>query len=167
MRPPHRHTVVLPSGRFEAASPRARLGARLLDTLIVGTPVGIAAAFILTDAAREPGRTASDRGAEALVLIALLAFAVSAAYEIGLTATQGATFGKRVVGIHVVDADTAAAPGSGIGYGAAWTRWAVLFLPTLVCELWTPLCALSVYLGGPARQGWHDRAAKTYVITDR
>lgn len=159
--------LIIPSGRYRLAGMGSRLGARLIDTVIVGIPIGIVAAVVIVsaDSSREfATETEAGIGVGTALLVVLLGLVASVAYEVGLTATQGATFGKKVLGIRVVRADTAAAPGEGIGAVAACTRWAALVLPSVVCGVWGVLCALSPYFDKLARQGWHDRAAKTFVL---
>ncbi|MEU0504459.1 RDD family protein [Nocardia sp. NPDC005998] len=161
--------LTIPSGRYRLAGMGSRLGARFIDTVIVGIPIGIVAAVVIVsaDSSREfatETETEAGIGVGTALLVVLLGLVASIAYEVGLTATQGATFGKKVLGIRVVRADTAAAPGEGIGAVAACTRWAALVLPSVVCGVWGVLCVLSPYFDKLARQGWHDKAAKTFVL---
>ncbi|MFX0577729.1 RDD family protein [Nocardia nepalensis] len=158
--------LTIPSGRYRLAGMGTRLGARLIDTVIVGIPIGIVAAVVVSaDSSSEyAAETDPGFGIGTALLVVLLGLLASIAYEVGLTATQGATFGKKALGIRVVRTDTAAAPGEGIGSVAALIRWATLVLPSLVCGVWGVLCALSPYCDKAARQGWHDKAAKTFVL---
>ncbi|WP_327098008.1 RDD family protein [Nocardia vinacea] len=161
--------LTIPSGRYRLAGMGTRLGARLIDTVIVGIPIGIVAAVVLanTDSSHEfPADSDTDSGfglATALLVVALGLLACIA-YEVGLTATQGATFGKKALGIRVVRIDTADAPGEGIGGAAALIRWATLMLPSVLCGVWGVVCAASPYFDHLARQGWHDKVAKTFVL---
>ncbi|WP_433204480.1 RDD family protein [Nocardia sp. CA-107356] len=159
--------LTIPSGRYRLAGMGTRLGARLIDTVIVGIPIGIVAAVVVVnaDSSSEFATEAeSGLGVGTALSVVLLGLVASIAYEVGLTATQGATFGKKALGIRIVRTDTAAAPGEGIGGAAACTRWATLVLPSVVCGIWGVLCVLSPYFDTVARQGWHDKAAKTFVL---
>ncbi len=87
-----------------------------------------------------------------------LAFAVPVLYELGFIALSGDTPGKRVMGIEVVRADEKAPPGwltSGIRVGLPALSLVIPFGP-LIIYLWL--------LFDPARQGIHDKAARTYVV---
>ena len=103
-------------------------------------------------------------------------------YEVLPTARTGQTFGKRLLGIRVVDARTAprvatrTASRASVGrtasrtaghpvapkpptVGRSFTRWIVRQLATvLVIGLCWPL------LDRPGRRGWQDRAARTRVV---
>ncbi|MEV6333752.1 RDD family protein [Nocardia vinacea] len=159
--------LTIPSGRYRLAGMGTRLGARLIDTVIVGVPIGIVAAVVLanTDSSREfPADTDSGFGLGTVLLVVVLGLLACITYEVGLTATQGATFGKKALGIRVVRIDTADAPGEGIGGAAALIRWATLMLPSVLCGVWGVVCAVSPYFDHLARQGWHDKVAKTFVL---
>lgn len=159
--------VTIPSGRYRLAGMGTRLGARLIDTVIVGIPIGIVAAVVVasTDSPSE-FRAETDSGFRmgTALLVVALGLLACIAYEVGLTATQGATFGKKALGIRVARIDTADAPGEGIGCAAALLRWATLVLPSVLCVGWGVLCAVSPYFDQVARQGWHDKVAETFVI---
>ncbi|WP_169811290.1 RDD family protein [Nocardia anaemiae] len=159
--------LTIASGRYRLASMRTRLCARLIDTVIIGIPIGIVAAVVITstDSSREfPADTDSEFGMGAALLVVALGLLACIAYEVGLTATQGATFGKKALGIRVARIDTADAPGEGIGGAAALIRWATLVVPSLLCGIWGVVCAVSPYFDHVARQGWHDKVAKTFVL---
>ncbi|MFD0361461.1 RDD family protein [Nocardia sp. GCM10030253] len=169
MSTPNSAYLDIPAGRFQLAGMWSRLGARIIDTIIIGIPIGIVDAVIYRASVPYDGMgdDSSGFGIAELVLAVLLGLAFSFAYEVGLTATQGATFGKKALGIRVARADTAGAPGEGVGAGPAFTRWATLVLPSALCGLWGLLCAASPLLDDLAGQGWHDKAAETYVLSAR
>ncbi|MFQ6394378.1 RDD family protein [Nocardia sp. KC 131] len=166
MSTPNFEYLDIPAGRFALADMRSRLGARIIDTVIIGIPIGIVDAVIYRASVPydDSAEVGSGFGIDELLLAIVLGLAFSFAYEVGLTATQGATFGKKALGIRVASADTAGAPGEGIGIGPACARWATLMLPSALCGLWGLLCSASPLRDGAARQGWHDRASKTYVL---
>lgn len=158
--------VDLAAGRYRLASMRSRLGARIVDAVIVGTPLVIVDAMLLA-ASLDDGMYGdrTDPGIGTWALVIGLGVVACAAYEAGLTAAQGATIGKRVVGIRVARADRPGEPDDGVGVATALTRCATLVVPGLVCAPWGVLCSASPYLDSAGRRGWHDRAAKTYVLT--
>jgi uncharacterized RDD family membrane protein YckC len=121
----------------------ARLGARILDALIVGIPLGIIGAIL--------GSPAWWSVVEILV---------SWTYVSYLNGTQQQTIGKKVLGIKVVDATT----GGPIGIGRALLRDVVLFVTGLLCLVGY----FSPFFDGTKRyQGWHDKAASDFVISSK
>ncbi|OKK19706.1 hypothetical protein AMK16_16745 [Streptomyces sp. CB00455] len=144
-----------------------RAVARLLDGLVLAA-VGAAAARPLVpgatahlqakvDAARAGGRSTTVwlldgtiAGQAGLVLGAVLLFGVF--YEALPTARWGRTPGKKLLGVRVLSTATLRPP----AFGAALCRWLVFAFLWLPGSLW---CLVD----RPRRQGWHDKAAKTYV----
>ncbi|MEU8433991.1 RDD family protein [Streptomyces sp. NPDC029216] len=141
--------------------------ARTLDSLVLAG-VAVAAALPLVpgvrahlqakvDLARASGRTttvwlldATTAGRLGLVLAAVLLFGVF--YEALPTARWGRTPGKKLCGVRVLATATLRPP----GFGAALRRWLVYAFLGLPGSLW---CLVD----RPRRQGWHDKAARTYV----
>ena len=155
-------------GKAELASPGSRLGARLIDFVIIGVAGLILFVVLgaLVAVTVSGDSTATDEEAAAVVLGFLLAaagFAVAgAAYEVTMIALKGQTLGKMATSIKVVRADDGLAPGWGKSIG----RWIIpvvfVFIPVVG---W--LLSLLVYVSltwDRARQGWHDKAAATLVI---
>ncbi|MFD7027051.1 RDD family protein, partial [Streptomyces sp. NPDC059917] len=149
------------------AGPARRLLARAVDSVVLGA-VAVAVAQPLlpavtahldakVEAARVSGRTVTvwlldgtTAGYLGVVLGAVLLFGVFC--EVLPTARWGRTVGKKLFGIRVLSVATRRPP----SFAAALRRWlvfALLGLPALRC------------LGDRTRrQGWHDRAAGTYVV---
>ena len=152
----------------QLATPGGRLGARIIDTLIMGAVVlilfiaGIASAIGLTaeDSTVTDEESAAVTGA--FIAFALLAVVIGVLYEVTMIATKGQTLGKMATRIKVVRADNGLVP----GWGKAIGRWiipaALGFIP-LVGWILSLLVYLSL-LWDKARQGWHDKAAKTFVV---
>jgi uncharacterized RDD family membrane protein YckC len=150
-----------------------RLGARILDGLIVGIPAMIVlfAIFLplLTNDASAKfdsnGQLHIESGTSAVIvlLIDMIVFlAGAAAYEILMIAKRGATLGKQIVGIKVIKDD-----GSVLTTNDSAKRFAVFQLPGLVPYiggLWVLVCALSPLFDSQRKQGFHDKAAKTLVV---
>ncbi|MFF1955354.1 RDD family protein, partial [Kitasatospora herbaricolor] len=199
------------AARKPAPRPAAGLGRRLLarivDTTVMAT-VAVATGLPLASSATEHvqdkldrARTASNLAGRQMqvwlvdgvvmgkagVLLAVLLF-VGILYEVLPTARTGQTFGKRLVGIRVVDAAAGARPsarakGSGTArpaarkgaaaprakqrpggagtptLGRSFLRWIVSQLAAvLVIGLCWPL------FDRKTRRGWQDRAARTRVV---
>jgi uncharacterized RDD family membrane protein YckC len=120
-----------------------RLLARIIDWLIVGIPLGIIGA-------------ATNNSQ----LWSLIEIVVWLAYVGYLNGTQQQTIGKKVLGIKVVDEAT----GGPIGIGRAILRDVVLGITGLLCLIGY----FSPFFDSTKRyQGWHDKAAKDFVISAR
>ncbi|GAA0847263.1 RDD family protein [Streptosporangium amethystogenes subsp. fukuiense] len=136
-----------------------RLGAHIVDTVILvvlATPVVPFLEFVL-DVDTEPGSLRSY----------FLTLILRVVYEPVMTAWKGATFGKLLVRIRVVDKEH----GEPVTVDPAFGRYAVkevlnialLILPILFV-LWI-LWALSPFFDSSGyRQGWHDKMAGTRVV---
>jgi uncharacterized RDD family membrane protein YckC len=143
----------------------SRFLARLVDGLIIGFPLGIIM-MILQFAV-----VASDPDMWWVVLLMAPLYSITMLlYEGMMISSRGATVGKSVAGLRVVTANSAGQHGAGTGSGPAFTRLAVMILPALVPFLGgfiSLLMMLSPFFDEQARQGWHDKAAKTYVISTK
>jgi uncharacterized RDD family membrane protein YckC len=132
--------------RPDLASPRARLLAATLDVVLM-----VIALFWVGALGHDP---AFGGGGSPLGFVArLLSWAAILGHQVLLEGASGQTFGKRLVGIKVVNQET----GGSIGYGAAAHRagaralfWFVSFLA----------------LADPQMQTLHDRSAGTLVVYD-
>lgn len=143
----------------------SRFLARVVDGLIVGVPLIIL--FLILQLAVVAGDP--DSWWVVIVMWPLSSLLILV-YEGTMLATRGATIGKNVAGIRIVTEQSAAQPGAGIGGGQAFTRLAVMVLPGLIpCigGLVELLVILSPFFDEQARQGWHDKAAKTYAISTK
>jgi uncharacterized RDD family membrane protein YckC len=127
--------------RPTASGPRAgfwqRFGAALLDGIMLGAVGGTLIAGL---------KAAGD------ILYVSIAIAYFVYFEGGPT---GATLGKRVVGIRVVDIDT----GQPIGYSRAFIRWIGRIVSAIVIYvgyLWM--------LWDKEKQTWHDKFASDVVV---
>jgi uncharacterized RDD family membrane protein YckC len=137
----------------ELASWGSRVAAYLLDTLILLVPLLL---FFVVVAAADPGDTSAAWGALGLVYLA--SFVLPFAYYTVLHGNErGQTFGKRALGIRVVDQN-----GGSIGYGRAFGRYAIivlfgfLLLPILLDYLWP--------LWDKRNQALHDKVVSSLVV---
>ena len=144
------------------ASTGVRLGAWIIDWLIIGGVM-----TFVSNLARRLGWDLLVDGWWINVGISLV--------NITLVGWFGWTFGKLVIGLRVVDAD-----GDPPGWMQAAVRLAVMIGPSYLVTLrdssFWPLSVVPVLAGfwlpvllwtvatGPMHQGWHDRAARTYVV---
>lgn len=141
----------------QLASIGQRIGARLLDGLIIGLPLTVLV-FVASD-------FSDDRETISTPLwVQLVAAAVSALYEIVLIRNRGQTVGKQVLGIKVVRVTDGTFP----DWTAAVVRYVLPVVPVLIPVPGVFLLSVVIYLVAvvhPLRQGWHDRAAGTIVVT--
>lgn len=154
-------------GTVELASPGARLGARIIDIVIMVVVALVIFFVVLAQAiGLNDDSTVSDEEAAAFVgglALATVAFVIAGAlYEVTMIAVKGQTLGKMATSIRVIRADNGLSPGWGKSIGR-WIIPAVLgFVPFVG---W--LLSLLVYISltwDRARQGWHDKAAATLVV---
>ena len=145
----------------ELASSGARLGARVLDFIIM--VVGYLILALVGFSAAFGGDFEEESLSTGAFLAAALIFGiVGVLYEVTLIAVRGQTLGKMATSIKVVRADNGLVPGWGKSIGR-WIIPAALGLIPLVGWILSLLVYLSL-LWDKVRQGWHDKAAGTLVI---
>ena len=130
--------VTLDTGEsVELATPGLRLGAKLIDVLIV-----LVGGFLIN------------------LFLPIVGFvAAGAAYEIAFVALKGQTLGKMATAVKIVRADNGLIPGWGIAAG----RWAIQLVAYLLAIVPGLLLHASV-AWDDSRQGWHDKVVKTFVV---
>ena len=169
----------------ELATRFARFGARLIDGIIfLAFSVAFFLALHLTNVNPMPFDELSDSDSadeffdhvqdysESIQSAAIWLAAIGAVYEIAFIAFRGQTPGKMATRIQVVRADDLFQPewGRPPTWGSSFGRWALPFILGLpawfvpyVGEILVMLCYLSL-VWDRDRQGWHDKAAKTFVV---
>lgn len=159
------------------ASPWERLGAKMIDQLIVGSVVSAVAAplvffymFDLMDQNRQAQQslaagehlTFTDVFPPGLILIWVGIGALSVlgtmAYDMVLTVKWGATVGKRVLRLKIIQKEDGATPGWGRMAARSGFTGLVGLLP---CVNW--LDPLWVFVN-PGKQALHDKVARTVVV---
>jgi uncharacterized RDD family membrane protein YckC len=133
------------------ASPLARLGARVIDGLIVA----VILTGLVAGGAVHIDMTSVDAIPAALLGVALV---VGFLYETTFIALRGQTPGKMLLRVRVVRVEDGRVP----GWRRAFIRWVVPILFSIV-----PFGALVAYLWllwDRRRQGLHDKAARTLVV---
>ena len=136
----------------ELARPIRRLGARILDVIVVAV-IGVVLVIVFG------GVDDSGTGTFASLLLGLV---IGIGYEVSQVAVWGQTIGKRMAGIKVINAAHGGVP----GWGKATGRWAIPGLVALI-PIIGPLLSLLCYLSltwDRVYQGWHDKVAGTLVI---
>ncbi|MFD3516684.1 RDD family protein [Streptomyces sp. NPDC058657] len=156
------------AGMPPLASFGKRLVARIIDLLIVMIPLAIIGIPFgtykrITETTDDFGDTITEVSSGSGLVFQLISFAAYLAYDALLTQKNGQTLGKRVMGLRVAMLNDGTVPAS----GAAWTRAAVLMLPALLCCpcLWWLINLVMIGVDKPYKQGIHDKAAKTVVVT--
>jgi uncharacterized RDD family membrane protein YckC len=145
-----------PGVRSDYASWGRRLGAYLLDTLVILVPlIAITViALVAGDPEDDDDRTWGVLGLAYLLTI----FAPFIYFTLMHGRESGQTFGKRWVGIRIVDDST----GRSIGYGRAFGRYAITFvfwlivIPAVLDYLWP--------LWDRRNQALHDKVVSSVVI---
>ncbi|MGW6643560.1 RDD family protein [Streptomyces sp. A244] len=134
--------------------------ARILDMILVGAVVwlitwGFGVNEYDVDSDRiEVGKSFWQSGVAAVLYIA---------YDTVLTARTGQTLGKKLLHMRVANLDNGATP----SVQNALARAAVLWLPFAFCCacVWTAICGGWSFFDRPYKQGLHDKAAKTVVVS--
>ncbi|MEV3992846.1 RDD family protein [Streptomyces sp. NPDC049837] len=145
-----------------------RVLARLIDWVIIvvplaliGIPFDIYTRVTDQDELAEVWQNTNDGGQWVFQLIAIVAYV---AYDTLMTAKRnGQTIGKRLMGMRVAMLNDGSVPNT----NAALTRAGVLWLPQLICCpcLWPLLLLILILVDKPYKQGLHDKAARTVVVS--
>jgi len=163
--------------QFELASRGARLGARIIDVLIVAFIVllilvnfalilNVAGLVDFEDSETPEGSEVADFELGNFIILMLVVtgiWCVYGVYEVVLTAVKGQTLGKMIVKIKVVRADSGSVPEG----KQSVIRWIIPTATIVLLPVGGFFISLLVYISllwGSDRQGWHDKAAKTLVI---
>lgn len=142
-----------------------RLLARIIDAVILGVAFGIVSAIGIggLSAVGSDG-TASVFAVGAFLTTMVILGVIGLAYEVVLIALRGATLGKQVMGIKVVQTN-----GSIPGWGPSLIRWGVPFVGSFLCGIGQLVVYLSPFFADQTgrQRGWHDQAANTIVVSAR
>jgi uncharacterized RDD family membrane protein YckC len=133
---------------------------RIIDMILVGVVVwlltwgfGVTELDMDTDEV-EYGKSLGQSAIAAVLYIA---------YDTVMTARTGQTLGKKLLNMRVANLDNGATP----SVQTSLIRAAVLWLPFAFCCacIWTVICGGWSYFDRPYKQGLHDKAAKTVVVS--
>ncbi|MFE6283166.1 RDD family protein [Streptomyces sp. NPDC057877] len=150
------------AGMPPLADSARRTLARIIDMILVGIvvwlitwPLGIGEYNVDTD----EFETASTVGQSVVAAVLYMA------YDTILTARTGQTLGKKWLGKRVANLDNGATP----SMQTSLLRAAVLWIPFAFCCacLWTAIAGGWSFFDRPYKQGLHDKAAKTVVVSAR
>ncbi len=153
------------SGMPPLAETGRRVLARLVDWVIIAVPLAIIGIpFDIYDRATVDGddfqATWTGGGQLVFQLLTIVAYVT---YDTVLTAKNGQTLGKRLMKLRVAMLNDGSTP----PMSQSLLRALVLWLPALICCacLWPLLILVLILVDKPYKQGLHDKAAKTVVVT--
>ncbi|MFJ6634169.1 RDD family protein [Streptomyces sp. NPDC091376] len=145
-----------------------RFLARFIDWLIVTIPLAlIGIPFGIYDRVGTRGGdfdeflTGANSGVQwVFQLISIVAFV---GYDTLMVRSSGRTIGKKLMKMRVAMLNDGSTPDT----GASLMRACVLWLPQLICCpcLWPLILAIMILVDKPYKQGLHDKAAKTVVVS--
>ncbi|MFF7854955.1 RDD family protein [Streptomyces sp. NPDC007904] len=134
--------------------------ARILDMILVGIVVALLTwAFDVNEYDVDGDRIQAGRSFAQSLVAAILYIA----YDTFMTVRSGQTLGKKWLKLRVANLGDGATP----SVQTALTRAAVLWLPFAFCCacVWTVICGGWSFFDRPYKQGLHDKAAKTVVVS--
>ncbi|MER6676864.1 RDD family protein [Streptomyces sp. NPDC000983] len=136
--------------------------ARIIDMIMVAVVV-----WLLTLAFRvnELDVTSDDMDYGKSLGQSVIAAVLYVAYDTVMISRSGQTLGKKWLGMRVANLDNGATP----SVQTALVRSLVLWIPFAFCCacVWTAICGGWSYFDKPYKQGLHDKAAKTVVVSTR
>ncbi|MFI8944983.1 RDD family protein [Streptomyces sp. NPDC053750] len=136
--------------------------ARIIDMILVGIVVWLLSwAFNVQEYEVDGGQIEAGKSFGQSLIAAVLYIA----YDTYMTASRGQTLGKRWLGMRVANLDNGATP----SVQTSLIRALVLWLPFAFCCacVWTIITGGWSFFDRPYKQGLHDKAAKTVVVSTR
>lgn len=137
-----------------------RVLARILDMILVGVVVWLLSwGFGTNEFDVDPDKVQYGKSFGQSLLAAVLYIA----YDSFMISRTGRTLGKKWLGLRVANLNDGATP----TLQTALVRAAVLWLPFAFCCacIWTAICGGWSFFDKPYKQGLHDKAAKTVVVS--
>lgn len=137
-----------------------RVLARILDMILVGVVVWLLSwGFGTSELDVDPDKVQYGKSFGQSLLAAVLYIA----YDSFMISRTGQTLGKKWLGLRVANLNDGATP----TLQTALVRAAVLWLPFAFCCacIWTAICGGWSFFDKPYKQGLHDKAAKTVVVS--
>ncbi|MFF9015234.1 RDD family protein [Streptomyces sp. NPDC014870] len=145
-----------------------RIFARIIDWLLVTIPLAIIGIPFdvydrATDNTDDFGDAISATSTGSGLVFQLISIVAYVAYDTVMTAKKGQTFGKKWLKLRVAMLNDGSTPPT----NASLIRAIVLWVPALVCCacLWPLLLLILILVDKPYKQGLHDKAAKTVVVS--
>ncbi|WP_432089174.1 MULTISPECIES: RDD family protein [unclassified Streptomyces] len=144
-----------------------RILARIIDWIIVAVPLAIIGIpfkvydRVSSDDDFGDAVTSFDGGGQ--LVFQLITIVAYVAYDTVLTARKGQTLGKKLMKLRVAMLNDGSTP----PMSQSLLRAVVLWLPALICCacLWPLLLLILILVDKPYKQGLHDKAAKTVVVS--
>ncbi|MEV0528051.1 RDD family protein [Streptomyces sp. NPDC050439] len=137
-----------------------RVLARIIDMILVGVVVWLLSwGFGTSEFDVDPDKVEYGKSFGQSLLAAVLYIA----YDSIMISRTGQTLGKKWLGLRVANLNDGATP----TLQTALVRAAVLWLPFAFCCacIWTAICGGWSFFDKPYKQGLHDKAAKTVVVS--
>ncbi|MEV7198201.1 RDD family protein [Streptomyces sp. NPDC093510] len=137
-----------------------RVLARIIDMILVGIVVGLLSwLFGTSEYDIDPDEVNTGKSFGQSLVAAVLYIA----YDTFMISRTGQTLGKKWLGMRVANLNDGATP----SLQTALARAAVLWLPFAFCCacVWTVICGGWSFFDKPYKQGLHDKAAKTVVVS--
>ncbi|GGT91014.1 RDD family protein [Streptomyces lateritius] len=145
-----------------------RIVARIIDWLIIAVPLAIIGIPFdiytrATDGDNDFGDTINSYNGGSQLVFQLITIVAYLAYDTVMTAKNGQTLGKKWMKLRVAMLNDGSTP----PMNASLIRAVVLWLPALICCacLWPLLILILIIIDKPYKQGLHDKAAKTVVVS--
>lgn len=170
-----RPVLTMPDG-FTGASLERRLGARVIDFLVVAALSVVANSWLgyryleiflpyLREAMANPEQQppVDSRLSSMFYVMVLISLVLWFAYEVVPIGRTGQTFGKRLLRIKVVRMD-----GAAVDFGSSFRRWAIMAVPNLFFPCCAPIQAVDALWctwDKPLAQCIHDKSARTVVVS--
>jgi uncharacterized RDD family membrane protein YckC len=134
--------------------------ARVIDMILVGVVVWL---LTLTFGVDEYNVNGDEIEVGKSLGQSLVAAVLYIAYDTLMTAKTGQTLGKRLMKMRVANLDKGSTP----SVQTALVRAAVLWIPFAFCCacIWTAISGGWSFFDKPYKQGLHDKAAKTVVVS--
>lgn len=134
--------------------------ARIIDMILVGIVVALVTwglgltYYTVVDGRVEVGRNVARAFVTAVLYVA---------YDTVMISRSGQTLGKKWLGMRVANLENGATP----SVQASLSRALVLWVPFAFCCacLWTAVSGGWSFFDKPYKQGLHDKAAKTVVVS--
>ncbi|WP_030793431.1 RDD family protein [Streptomyces sp. NRRL S-920] len=137
-----------------------RVLARIVDMILIGIVVWLLSwLFNTSEYDVDPDKVNTGKSFGQSLLAAVLYIA----YDTLMISRTGQTLGKKWLGMRVANLNDGATP----SMQTALARAAVLWLPFAFCCacIWTAICGGWSFFDKPYKQGLHDKAAKTVVVS--
>ncbi|MEU9605233.1 RDD family protein [Streptomyces sp. NPDC048057] len=143
-----------------------RFAARVIDALIIFVPLFVISLLVgwgTNGDGSDWDDVANQVNTGRQWLWSLISLVAYVAYDTLMVKKSGQTVGKRLLKLRVAMLSDGSTPDT----GASLIRAAVLWVPGLVCCfcVWWLVIIITIIADKPYRQGLHDKAAKTVVVT--